>query len=121
QVLQEESADRHVRARTASAYRRVGSIRHVLGQWDQADRDFRQSIHLLDALTVEFPEEVGYRQSLLNSLWAWAILLRDTNKNDDADAAYVRIARLAEQLLADAPERAQDQSQLAKRPVHDSV
>jgi serine/threonine protein kinase/tetratricopeptide (TPR) repeat protein len=60
----ETGQDEAARAGLAGAYYRVGSIRHLLGQRDEAEAAYRKCLTIQEPLVRDFPDVIGYAVGL---------------------------------------------------------
>jgi tetratricopeptide (TPR) repeat protein len=101
--LQDESTDPMVRLETARACQRVGWIRLTRGQYEEADRAYRQGIDLLKRLLGDDPENTNYLRELCHQHRNRGHVLRDWGRPAPARESYDQAIRLAERLLKGQP------------------
>ena len=99
----QEGSDPEVRFETGRAYRRVGSIEHLLGQRPEASQALRRAITLLETLTQEFPDEAKYQTELASAYSTLGFTLLDTGETRPGNDAYRRATELIEQLASESP------------------
>jgi eukaryotic-like serine/threonine-protein kinase len=91
------------RFQAARAARRVGDIRHKLGEEPAADQAYEQALTGLVALRTTDPGNLDYRRELANCQTSRGNFLRDTGRLADAADAYQEAHRLFEECAAAAP------------------
>ncbi|MHC5111009.1 MAG: protein kinase domain-containing protein [Planctomycetota bacterium] len=106
--LAERGDDPDVRSETGRAYRRVGDIRKMLGEINEAEQAYRQSVGLLEEVVSEFPRAPGYAFELAKSyskiaaIFAPGIDLGHDAPSKGDDASLEAIV-LLEELTAESP------------------
>ena len=106
--LKNNQNSRNVRQDVGVAYQRVGKIQKALGQLAGAERAFRQSIAVFEALAKEAPASDGYRLQFLSALIEYGQLLNDAGRYLEAEETGRRAVAVSRQLLEKAPGRADD-------------
>jgi serine/threonine protein kinase len=99
----DSGAQAPARLRVAEAYRRVGEIRHRLGQHDGAEKALRRAQDLATKLAADFPTAPEYRHELANAYYGLGVLLNETGRAQEAEAAYRDAVAIRRQLVADFP------------------
>jgi serine/threonine protein kinase len=97
----QKGSDPEIRFETGRAYRRVGSIQHLLGQRPQASQALRRAIALLERLAEDFPEEAKYRTELASAYSTLGFTLVDTGEIRPGSDAYRYATELMEHLASD--------------------
>jgi serine/threonine protein kinase/TolA-binding protein len=83
---------------------KVGYLRQLLGESQQAKEDYRQVALLLEQLARDFPDAPQYRYSLARTDVNLGILLADLGKDADAETVLRQGIALQRKLAEDAPE-----------------
>jgi tetratricopeptide (TPR) repeat protein len=86
-LLEEKSDDPSMRAETASVYRQVGGIYHLLGQLPKAEKSLRRSLALYERLVADCPGQPDYRLGLAESWRCLGDVLSDLARPDKAEQA----------------------------------
>jgi len=117
--LQQKTDSAVLRWQTAQAFRKAGNIRELLGKHQEAEKAYRSSLELFDALPAlsgsqeDAPEPSAVDQE---RAFAWSdlgIVLLGQGQAKDADAAFQRGLELKEKLCRDFPDRPAFQRDLA--------
>jgi tetratricopeptide (TPR) repeat protein len=119
--LERQSDDPDVCFDAAVAWRRVGRIRHTLGELVKADEAYQQGGDLLEQLVARFPENRDYRAALMTISIRHGNVLRDRDQFHQAIRVYDRAIELCEELMASAEDRAGHQSMLANAILNRAV
>src|SRR5512135_2390172 len=115
EFLKEKRDDPSVRREAGLAYRRLGGIRVELGEdYGAAEVDYRKAIDLLRELAAESPAEVTSRSELARSYFDLGVLLKDTYRFRESEAAFCDALRLWEQLVKAFPTREDLEGELNK-------
>jgi tetratricopeptide (TPR) repeat protein len=112
--LEERGGDPAVRREAGRAHRRVGDIRHLLGQQDRAEQAYRAALGVLEQLVADRPAEPAHRQELARSHHNLGNLLHQAARPREAEGAYGRALALLETLAADFPTVAAYRQELAR-------
>jgi serine/threonine protein kinase/tetratricopeptide (TPR) repeat protein len=96
--------DVRARFQAARAARRVGDIRHKLGESTQALAAYDQALTALRQLTRADPDEPSYREELAHGHSNRGNLLRDTGRLQEAQAAYQQAHALFTRLAEESPD-----------------
>jgi serine/threonine protein kinase len=99
----EHGSDPAARFETAKAARRVGDIRHTLGEHAAASQAYEQALTGLVALQTEYPDNLDYRTELAHCQTSRGSFFRDTGRLAGAADAYQDAHRLYEECAAAAP------------------
>jgi serine/threonine-protein kinase len=100
EFAQDTGQDESARAGVAKAYLRVGSIRHRLGQREEAGEAYHAAVERYGRLAADYPAAPEHRRDLARSHNSLGILLQDTGRDREAGEEY-RAARELQQRLAD--------------------
>jgi serine/threonine protein kinase len=101
------------RAGVASAYRRVGRIRQLRYQFDEALAAWERSRDLWAALATKFPASVVYQRELAGSYFNLTLIYNELLRHADADTACRQALAIRERLAADWAADAHHQDDLA--------
>jgi serine/threonine protein kinase len=109
-----ESGDREeVRRGVADAHRRIGAIRHKLGQHQAAEQAYRRAIDLYQQLVADIPAQPRHRRDLAGTGNNLGVLLRDTGRPKEAEVQYRHALALRQQLADDFPDEPRYREDLA--------
>jgi serine/threonine protein kinase len=97
--LFQEGDDPAIRLEAARAYRRMGEIRSLLGQYDRACTALRSSIDVLRWLLVRHPSDLDCRRELAKSHSNLANSLFKTGNRADAETEHHRTIELCREIL----------------------
>jgi eukaryotic-like serine/threonine-protein kinase len=95
--------DAEGRQSRAEGFHRVGHIRYVLGELQDAESAFRDALALEKQLAEDFPTRPDFRQELANSHNSLSHLLVVTGRPAEAEAGFRDAVALRKQLAADFP------------------
>jgi serine/threonine protein kinase len=95
--------DEVARAAVAGAHVRVGIIRYVLGQMQQAEAAYQRGHALYAALAAELPRQPRYRWQLAQTEGRLATLFSGTGRAQQAEQAYRRAVEIQERLTGEFP------------------
>ena len=84
----------------------VGFLQHSLGQWQEAEREYRAALAMLEALAVEFPENRKYRGDAVNVHNNLGNVLENLGKSEEAEDHHRRSLGLSQVLAKEAPDEA---------------
>jgi tetratricopeptide (TPR) repeat protein len=112
--LEERGTDPALRWEAGRAYRRVGDIRDLLGEYERAEQAYAAALEVLGGLVAERPADPDYRQELARSHNGLGVLLQDTGRDRAAEGAWLRALALQEQLAAEHPAVADYRQELAR-------
>jgi serine/threonine protein kinase len=112
--LQTKSTSPVVRQKTALAYGRVAAILCLLGEYDQAEKAYREAVDLQQQLLTETPAKVDYRHQLAQTLHGFAALLQRSRRFPQAEDFYRRALTLHQALAAESPHVAGYRFELAR-------
>jgi tetratricopeptide (TPR) repeat protein len=101
--LKARSASPVVQRKTAEAYGRVAAIHFLLGEYDAAEKAYRQSMDLLQRLAVEAPDRADYRHQLAQTLHGFGTLLQDRRRYPEAEGLYRKALTLHQGLADESP------------------
>jgi serine/threonine-protein kinase len=99
----QQGSDPEIRFETARAYRRAGSIQHLLGQGREASEALRRALALLEKLVAEFPAEAKYRTELAFAYSTLGFTLIDSGQTRPGSEAYRRATEHLERLASAEP------------------
>jgi tetratricopeptide (TPR) repeat protein len=102
-----------LRHETATALRRVGDIRHGLGQDREALAAFETAVTEWQRLVAEFPNQPAYRDGLAVCFAHRAGAIQSVGRHEEAAAAYRQAIELFEALSTAGPERPEYRNGLA--------
>ncbi|NOX53992.1 MAG: protein kinase [Planctomycetes bacterium] len=103
--LQTRHADRTVLEDLGEARRLLGSIYHLLGEYQDAESELSKAIELFESLVKRFPDEPSYRLQLLKCYRDRGDLWTDRARADEARRDYRRALEVGEWLAAHATRR----------------
>jgi tetratricopeptide (TPR) repeat protein len=101
--LDEAGKDPTVRSETARAYRRVGDIEDMLGDYAASERGYRSAISLLQELAAKAPENADLRAELAAAKNQLGIVLEATERSREARALLQDAIEIRTKLVADFP------------------
>jgi serine/threonine-protein kinase len=101
--LRERSADPALRLETGRAAQRVAKIRFLMGQYDEAEKAYREAAGLFGRLVAEDGRPAEYRHELARARADLGLLLASRGRDGEAATAYDEAGRLWERLLAGSP------------------
>ncbi len=99
----QNGSDPEIRFETVRAYRRVGSIQHLLGRRPESSQALRRAIALLETLAKEFPNDTRYRTELASTYSTLGFTLVDTGETRPGSEAYRRATEFMESLASASP------------------
>ncbi|GIW89846.1 MAG: hypothetical protein KatS3mg109_0278 [Pirellulaceae bacterium] len=102
------------RAIRAEGYFRVGTMRHRLGELQEAEAAYRDALVLNQQLAAEFPDHPDYRRQLAASYNNLGAVLYAMGRREEAEAAYRDALRLRQQLATELPNRPDHLQELAR-------
>jgi serine/threonine-protein kinase len=102
EFLNEKSADPTVRLATGIAYRHVADIHAELGNREEAEKAYRQSVKLLTQVKEQFPGKAVHRQQLAMSCNNLGVFLRAGDQQEAAEL-FQQAMDLRGQLVKDFP------------------
>lgn len=111
--LDDRGDDPKIRHEAAKAAQQVAWLRRLLGQIEQANAGYRQSIALYERLVADFPDRPDYRHGLAVTVRYRADMRRTNRRIAEADQDYRRSAELSEPLVAADPPLPRHQAALA--------
>lgn len=109
--LEQKSTDPTIRYETALAYKRVGIIRHELGNRTGAVKSYQQAIQLLENLIQEFPKEATYGYGLAECMSRQAFA-RQNQEDELGFQNSQRQLKLMQRLTAEHPQNPSFQNRL---------
>jgi tetratricopeptide (TPR) repeat protein/predicted Ser/Thr protein kinase len=113
--LAEQGTDEAVRQETGTAYRNVGDIQKMLGQYAEARQAYEQAITLFTQLANGFGNNLSHQRDLAASQFALGSLaLRFQGQPQAAEKPLREAVALQEQLAADASHKPTHQQALAR-------
>jgi eukaryotic-like serine/threonine-protein kinase len=89
-----------VRWETGRVQHRIGDVREMLGQHDDAEKAYRAAIAYFQELRAAAPDEAGYRHDLAATYNNLANLLKKTSRWQEAKEAYQEALELRKSLVA---------------------
>jgi serine/threonine protein kinase/tetratricopeptide (TPR) repeat protein len=101
------------RAVKAEGRFRVGTMRHRLGELQEAEKDYDEALSIQKKLVADFPLRPDFRQDLANSYNNRGILLKDTRGFQEAGKDFDQALSIQKQLAADFPDRPEFRRHLA--------
>jgi tetratricopeptide (TPR) repeat protein len=115
--LRQKGADPSVRHETARAYLRVGRIREMLGQLEQAEAPLIEAIALLRKLAAEFPAVPEYLAELADAYDTLQMVLSDARLNRPKECLEPALEGLAvrKKLAANFPDRPHVRAEVASK------
>jgi serine/threonine protein kinase/predicted RNA polymerase sigma factor len=105
--------DADSRALRAEGRWRVGTMRHRLGELEQAQKDYDQALSLYQQLSADFPSRTDFQQQLAGSHNNRGNLLSDTGRPREAENDYNLALSIRQQLAASFPTRPDFRQDLA--------
>jgi serine/threonine protein kinase len=100
-IAEQKSDDPEVEARRGRAYRRLGVVRHALGENEAAIQDAEAARAIFARLSADFPKVPAYRYELAGSLGSLGFTPRHLRKRDKAEAAYRQAGDIYDQLATE--------------------
>jgi serine/threonine-protein kinase len=95
--------DPTVRSETARAYRRVGDIEDMLGDYKASEREYRSAINLLQELAAKDPQNADLRAELAAAKNQLGIVLEATGRSREAQALLQDAIEIRSKLVTDFP------------------
>jgi serine/threonine-protein kinase len=95
--------DPTVRSETARAYRRVGDIEDMLGDYAASEREYRSAINLLQELAAKAPQNADLRAELAAAKNQLGIVLEATGRSREAQPLLQAAMEIRSKLVADFP------------------
>ena len=77
---------------------RLGDIREMMGDYEEAEQSYLQAIERLEALSARFPENAEYRRVLVRSHLGLGVLYKKTSRFRDAESSLMAAFRRGETL-----------------------
>jgi tetratricopeptide (TPR) repeat protein len=114
EFMKERGNDSRVRFSTAEAYRRLGDVRRLLDQHDEALAAYDRALALLGQLRADAPLERDYRQQTAHCRNFQGEVYRAAEKHQDAEQAYREASELEGDLARDFPDEPQYRQDLAR-------
>jgi serine/threonine-protein kinase len=99
---------------TAKAYRRLGDIREMLGDYIGAESAYTDSIRRLQGLVGPTSNGADVRRELARSEMGLGILLKKSNRYEESEQALAAAIDLRERLADEHPGRTDDRQALAE-------
>jgi tetratricopeptide (TPR) repeat protein len=96
----EQDADPEVRRETARAYRRVGDIQYLLGDFPAAAKAYQSSQDLFEQLADQFKAKPEYRQELAQVHARRSVMLQGRGDNPGAEKAATQALKIRTELVA---------------------
>jgi tetratricopeptide (TPR) repeat protein len=100
-LIQGAGTEPSVRYETAVGYRSLGYLHSSAKEFDPAEKYYRQSVEMLDALVKESGGKLEYREQLASSSLHLGSVLKATTRPAEAQKAYERAAELYEALIGE--------------------
>jgi tetratricopeptide (TPR) repeat protein len=100
EFLEEKPSDPAMRKETGLAYKRMGDILRLLGQYDRAQQAYGEAITLLGQLAEEAPSEAEYQKELAYCYNFLGEVFRVTSRPREAAPAYQRALELQQELVS---------------------
>lgn len=113
ELLKESGGSRWLQDEVAGAHYRVGVIRQEIGQYEEADAEFRAAINQQTDLLKSRPSDVKRLEALSDTLNARGKLLTLTGRFDDAISMYSQGEKVRAELAALDPENSTWERKLA--------
>jgi tetratricopeptide (TPR) repeat protein len=101
-LIQGAGTEPSARYETAVGYRSLGFLHGSAKEFEPAEKYYRQSIEMLEALVKESPDNREYRDQLAFSNFHLGSVLKATTRPADATKAYERAVELYEALIGEA-------------------
>lgn len=111
--LEENSQDPEVRQETGEAYKRVGGIHIILGQYEQSQQAYLKAIDIFEKLASDYPNSGDYREEIVINLNKLANVLGILALHQEAIQACLQAVAVAEKLVTDFSDVPQYRSDLA--------
>ncbi|MHC4097545.1 MAG: protein kinase domain-containing protein [Planctomycetota bacterium] len=99
----ESMGDQAVHSETGRAYRRVGDIHNMLGQYETAEQSYRKAIDIFEELAGKSPHVTEYRTELAISKNGLGIALQALGQHQEAGGALSGVIAVLEPLTKDFP------------------
>jgi tetratricopeptide (TPR) repeat protein len=113
--VQDKPTDPMLRRDAARARHRLADIYTMLGLREQARLAYRETIHLLETLTEEFPDQPDHRHYLAISYDYLAELCRISGEHlDEAEPAYHKALDIQAHLAAEFPAEPKHRQELSR-------
>jgi len=100
-LIQGAGTEPSVRYETAVGYRSLGFLHGSAKEFQPAEKYYRQSVEMLEALVKESPVNSEYREQLASSSLHLGSALKATTRPAEARKAYERAAELYEELIGE--------------------
>jgi tetratricopeptide (TPR) repeat protein/predicted Ser/Thr protein kinase len=101
--VKEQDADPEVRRETARAYRRVGDIQYLLGDFPAAAAAYQSSQGLFEQLAAQFKAKPEYRLELAQVHARRSVMLQGRGDNPGAEKAATQALKIRTELVAAHP------------------
>jgi eukaryotic-like serine/threonine-protein kinase len=111
-LIQQESTDPAVRFETAVAYRSLGGLHSSAGEFETAQKYYRQAIEILDALRKDAPTNFDYQNQLGYTSYAMGSMLKATTRPAEAVKAFEKAIDLYQDLVVAEPSNTEFMSRL---------
>jgi tetratricopeptide (TPR) repeat protein len=105
--------DPESRAAKAEGRFRVGTMRHKLGELQEAEKDYDEAVSIQKQLVAEFPTRPDFRQDLASSYYNQGVLVKETRGLQEAKKDFDQALSIRKQLAADFRSRPEFRQQLA--------
>jgi serine/threonine protein kinase/Tfp pilus assembly protein PilF len=105
--------DADSRALRAEGRWRVGTMRHGLGELQEAERDFDQAVGIYNQLASDFPNRPEFIEHLADCHNNRGLLLQDTGRLPDAEKDFNQALNIYQKLAADFSNRPEFHQRLA--------
>jgi tetratricopeptide (TPR) repeat protein/tRNA A-37 threonylcarbamoyl transferase component Bud32 len=109
-----KSDDAESRAVRAEGRFRVAKMRNVLGELQEAEKDFDQAVSIRQQLAAELPSRFEFRQELAQSHLHRGALLHATGRLKEAEQDFDQALSILRQPAADFPSRPEFRQDLAQ-------
>ncbi len=113
EYLAQQPNDPDLRQRTSQVYRYAANIHQFTNEVAAADLLYRDSITLQEGLVSQFPQEIGYRHTLAETLRDYSPVQAKMGRLRDAATTLRRAVEVAEPLAAATPSDPNHQRSLA--------
>jgi eukaryotic-like serine/threonine-protein kinase len=110
-AIKGEDADS--RAARSEGRFRVGKMRHRLGEFQEAERDFEQALTVRKQLAADFPSRPDLQHDLSQSHLSRGVLLQSMGRMKEAEQDYDQALTILKQLAANFPFRPEFRQDLA--------